>query len=96
MIYNERDIRRQLVVEGAKRMVTAARTAPKAKGCDIIEVMLVTDEDIQVLSNGLREIGLQRSERNGLVRDAENILSADAVVLIGSENIRNREYSVKE
>ncbi len=87
MIYNERDIRRQLVVEGAKRMVTAARTAPKAKGCDIIEVMLVTDEDIQVLSNGLREIGLQRSERNGLVRDAENILSADAVVLIGSREL---------
>ena len=43
MIYNERDTRHQQVIEAAKQMMTAARTAPKAKGCDIIEVVLVTE-----------------------------------------------------
>lgn len=34
MIINERDLRHQSVVEAAHRMMTAARTAPKAKGVD--------------------------------------------------------------
>ena len=37
MIYNEREIREQQVIEAAKQMMTAARTAPKAKGEDLIE-----------------------------------------------------------
>lgn len=41
MIINERDLRHQSVVEAAHRMMTAARTAPKAKGVDIIEIALV-------------------------------------------------------
>lgn len=32
-------------------MMTAARTAPKGKGIDIIEVALITDEDIKLLSD---------------------------------------------
>ena len=83
MIYNERDIRRKHVIEAAMQMMTAARTAPKAKGVDIIEVALVTDEDIQKLSDELNAIG-ERLGRGGLLRDAGNILSADAIVLIGS------------
>ena len=52
MVYNERDERHQHVIECAKQMMTAARTAPKAKGVDIIEVSLVTEDDIKTL--GLR------------------------------------------
>lgn len=86
MIYNERDIRHSHVIEAAKQMMTAARTAPKAKGCDIIEVMLVTEEDIQVLSEALNSIGEQR-QRPGMIRDAQNILSAEAILLIGSKEL---------
>ena len=64
MIYNERDIRRKHVIEAAMQMMTAARTAPKAKGVDIIEVALVTDEDIQKLSDELNAIG-ERLGRGG-------------------------------
>lgn len=32
MIQNEREIRRELVLQAAHRMMTAARTAPKGKG----------------------------------------------------------------
>ena len=51
MILKEREIRHQYVLDIAKQMMIAARTAPKAKGVDIIEVALVADEDIQKLSN---------------------------------------------
>ena len=57
MIYNERDARHEHVIECAKQMMTAARTAPKAKGVDIVEVMMITDEDVVTLSKTLHQIG---------------------------------------
>ena len=83
MVYNERDVRYEHVIECAKQMMTAARTAPKAKGVDIIEVMMLTGEDIMTLSESLHKIG-EEMERGGLMRDADNIQSAEAVVLIGT------------
>lgn len=53
MIINERDLRHQSVVEAAHRMMTAARTAPKAKGVDIIEIALVEErEDLEKAGGG--------------------------------------------
>ena len=71
MIINERDLRHQSVVEAAHRMMTAARTAPKAKGVDIIEIALVEErEDLEKLAEAMR----RRSEETGfkfLLRDAD-------------------------
>ena len=84
MITNERDLRHQLVVEAAHRMMTAARTAPKGKGVDIIEIVLVDDrDDLQTLAEAMR----RKSEESGfkfLLRDADGILNGDAVILIGT------------
>ena len=83
MVYNDRDERHQHVIECARQMMTAARTAPKAKGVDIIEISMVTDEDITTLSETLHKIG-EDMGRGGLMRDADNIKEAEAVILIGS------------
>ena len=83
MITNERDTRRERLLQVANEMMTAARTAPKGKGFDIIEVALITGESIQELSNAM----LAYSEKMGfkfVLRDAENILHAEAIVLIGT------------
>ena len=56
MIENERNIRQQLVLEAARRMMTAARTAPKGKGIDIVEIGMATDEDILRLSDEMVRI----------------------------------------
>ena len=42
MIQNERDCRHEHVLDVARQMLTAARTAPKGKGIDVIEAALVT------------------------------------------------------
>ena len=83
MILNERDVRNENVIDIARKMMVAARTAPKGKGVDIIEVGMVTGEDIKELSDMTRKIG-EHKEMKFFLRDSENILSAEAIVLVGS------------
>ena len=86
MILNERETRHEQVLHIARQMMTAARTAPKGKGVDIIEVAMITDDDIRRLSDHM----IAMSEENGMkffLRDADNILSAECVVLIGTHEL---------
>lgn len=83
MVYNERDLRHEQVVAVVKQMMTAARTAPKGKGIDIIELAMVTGDDITRVSEKMKimadELGLKF-----FLRDADNILQAEAMLLIGT------------
>jgi len=84
MLINERDTRRERLLQVANEMMTAARTAPKGKGFDIIEVATITGENIKQLSDAM----LDYSEKSGLkfvLRDSANILNAEAIVLIGTK-----------
>lgn len=83
MILNERDTRHEHLLHVAKQMMVAARTAPKGKGIDIIETLTVTDEEIKVLSDKMREVA-QETGMKFFLRDADNILSAEAIILIGT------------
>jgi len=86
MVQNERETRHQRVMEAVGKMMTAARTAPKAKGIDIIEIAVVEGNDIQILSAKARELGATQAGWKFFIRDAENILSAEAVLLIGTHS----------
>ncbi len=84
MIINERDSRHEHVLNVARQMMTAARTAPKGKGVDLIEIGLVAgEEQLRLLSRTLMDM----VEEHGLkffLRDADNILQAECVVLVGT------------
>lgn len=83
MILNERDSRHDEVLQIAQQMMVAARTAPKGKGVDIIEIAMVTESNIRILSDTMK----QMYEENGLkffLRDADNILDAECIILIGT------------
>ena len=83
MLINERETRTKRLMQVADEMMTAARTAPKGKGFDIIEVLTITGDSIETLSKAM----LEYHEKTGLkfiLRDAENILHAEAIVLIGT------------
>ena len=83
MIINERDSRRERVLEAARKMMTAARTAPKARGVDILECCVVEGEDIKRLSDAMLLL-FKETGRPVFQRDAANILKADAVVVIAT------------
>ncbi len=84
MILNQREDRNSHVINVARHMMNAARTAPKGKGIDVIEIALVEGEDdLKTLSNKMIEI----SDATGMkffLRDAENICQGQCVVLIGT------------
>ena len=83
MIQNERSGRHEHVLDVARHMMTAARTAPKAKGVDIVEVALVTGEDLKRLSAQMVDMAEELGMKFFL-RDAENILQAECTVIIGT------------
>ena len=83
MILNERESRHEHVLHVARQMMTAARTAPKGKGVDIIEIAMVTDGDINILSEMMVKMVAEHGMKFFL-RDAENILNAECVLLIGT------------
>ncbi len=83
MIVNQRESRTEHVITVAHHMMNAARTAPKGKGIDVIEIALVEGQELTTLSQKMVEI----AEETGFkffLRDAENVTQGQCVVLIGT------------
>lgn len=83
MILNERDLRHEHVLNVARQMMTAARTAPKGKGIDVLEMAMITDEALEKLSKKMQAIAEERGLKF-FFRDAENILRAECLIIIGT------------
>ena len=83
MIYNERDVRHDHLLHVVRQMMTAARTAPKGKGIDILEIAMITGEDIHRISERMILLADEMNLKFFL-RDADNILHAEALLIIGT------------
>lgn len=88
MIYNERDTRKEVVCEAAKQIMMAARTAPKGKGVDIIEIATVTGDDLLALAHRMREESEKRDMKFSCAENPQEnpcaINSIDVGIAIGS------------
>ena len=82
MITFEEEIRNENIKDIAKKLMTAARTAPKARGTDNLVLAVATDETIVEIASKMRQLAVER-DMEFLNRDAENILNCGAVVLFG-------------
>lgn len=83
MVKNESDFRTGAIDKIAEEMCLAARTAPKARGLDLLEIIILKDEDIDKLSAKMKQIG-ERESHPTFLRDSENIKMATAIVVIGT------------
>lgn len=73
---------REAVLEAAKLMLIAARTAPKSGGVDDVLTLIVYGEEKEAVAEKMEKIGEERKIK-GFRRDAENVRDSEAVVLIG-------------
>ncbi|MCD8071619.1 MAG: DUF2148 domain-containing protein [Alistipes sp.] len=83
MLLDEKQARNQTVLDIAGQMMAAARTAPKGKGSDRLEIITVSGEDLGLLAAEMRRY----SERSGykfFLRDAGNVQQSECVVLLGT------------
>ncbi|MBO4741323.1 MAG: ferredoxin [Bacteroidales bacterium] len=83
MIIKEQDFRNDTIAEIAKQIAVAARTAPKARGTDNLEIAVLTDDDIARLADRMQAIA-EATGQAFFARDAENIRNSEAVLLFGS------------
>lgn len=91
MLYESKGLEEQAVLQTAAKMCAAARTAPKAHGKDAILTLVVTGEDKEALAKKMEEVGTREmGDKMGswYGRDAANVRSSQAVVLIGAEKTR--------
>ncbi|MFA5112724.1 MAG: DUF2148 domain-containing protein [Candidatus Margulisiibacteriota bacterium] len=72
------------VARVAEELALAARTAPKGRGLDLLEVLVLTGADIAKLSAQMQAIG-EREKHQTFLRDSENIKGAQAILLIGTK-----------
>jgi len=84
MIENFNDFYKEEIESIAKKMCIAAITAPKGRGVDIISTRVLIGEDIKKLSSKMLELG-EKYDQKSLLRDGDNILYSDAIVLIGTK-----------
>ncbi len=84
MLIRDKEFKDKMVEQIAEEMCLAARTAPKARGLDLLEIAVVKDDTIRKLSERMLKIGEKENNRTFL-RDGENILKASVIVLIGTK-----------
>ncbi len=87
MKFSEEQIKSETVINAAKQMMIVARTAPKAKGMDTIEQLLLTGDDLKTLAAEMEKQSIIL-DKPFFSRDAKNVLQSDAVILIGMKDIK--------
>jgi uncharacterized ferredoxin-like protein len=80
----EEELRFETVKQVAQKMLLAARTAPKGRGADNLVLALVESDEIKKISEKLKEMG-QKYDVPAFLRDADNILSAPVMILLGTK-----------
>lgn len=77
----------QNLLEVARMMELAARTAPKTKGEDYVSVKIISGADIEKLAAAMLEYGRQ-SKRSNFDRDAGGVRRCPAVMIIGLKDAK--------
>jgi len=80
------ELENKAVLDTAAMMAAAARTAPKTRGIDNIETVLIDDEPARNrLAAKMKEISAAE-KRPSFERDANSITDSPAILMIGARN----------
>ncbi len=75
---------REAVMAAAKLMAAAARTAPKTRGLDSVQTLILDGEDLEALAAAMEAKPQTKAHRLPFfARDAGNVRKSAAVLLIG-------------
>ena len=83
-MFYEEELTKESLLDVAKKMLIAARTAPKGRGMDTFVFTIVQEPEIKKISEQLAAMG-QTYEYQTFTRDAQNILSSPVMLLLGTK-----------
>ncbi len=79
-----KEAEKDAVLLAARLMAAAARTAPKTRGLDSIQTLILDGEDLDALADAMRaKVGEKVHPNPIFARDGENVRKSAAVLLIG-------------
>ncbi len=84
-LHTEENIRQDTIYEVAKKMMIAARTAPKGRGIDNLIITCIEGDTISSIAERMKMKVKEEGWPQMFVRDADNILKAAYVILIGTK-----------
>jgi len=83
-IISAHEAQQQGIKMAASLMATAARTAPKTRGLDSIEMAILDGEDLETLAQAMEaKVAEKGGKIPSFARDAKNVRASAAVLLIG-------------
>lgn len=83
MKYNSQTLEQEAVLQTARQICAAVRTAPKTRGIDHLETCVLTGEDLETLASQMETLG-RDYDYAFFLRDAKNVRASQAVVLVGT------------
>ena len=83
IIYEE-EIRKNTLKDIAAKMIASARTAPKGRGKDNLVAAIAEGNTIIEIADKMKEMAKQGRAGDFFIRDANNLLQSDIVVLLGT------------
>jgi len=86
-LISEESIRTSSIKAVAAKMMLAARTAPKARGRDNLAIALVEKDGIAEIAKTMRALAPGSNISAAFLRDADCILQAEALFIIGTKFI---------
>jgi len=92
-ILKEEQFKSESVKNIAKKMILAARTAPKARGRDYVSLALADGKELQIIADKMIEIG-KRKGQHFFERDAGNVLQSEVLVMMGTSIQSLNKYSI--
>ena len=83
--FKSEDVEREAMRMVAAMMASSARTAPKARGVDAIETVIVDGNDLELLASAMEGKAKERPPylSSAFTRDAQNVRDSGCVLLIG-------------
>ena len=84
-LIHEETIRKEVLRKVAEKMLAAARTAPKARGVDNLILAIAEKDEIELIAKKMKEMFQKGEGPDFFIRDSENILKSEFVVLLGTK-----------
>ncbi len=82
-VYREETVTQETILRVASLMVTAARTAPKTRGRNQLEFLIVDGDDLEKIAVKMEELG-ELTKAYFFGRDANDLRRSAAAVLFGT------------